>query len=140
MQAKKKTRSTNKIERKVSQRELDLLSIGQSTILAPEHRKSDLKINILILSALVCLILVITTILFINKNRLGRFFPHKSVIAIVINNNTVLRENNGLEFPAISKINKSQMLIVLDSRDYGWIKVKLDDKHVGWVERSNIVF
>lgn len=53
-------------------------------------------------------------------------------------NNSVIREGNGIEFPAISRINKKSKLVVLNENDSSWIQVKDNSGNIGWINKEEV--
>lgn len=134
------TRTNPAYSAKVSMAELDQLTLGQPIHITRQIKKTDYKISFILVSFFLFALVLTTTLIFINKDKLLAMVPQPNTVGVVVKEQAILREGNGIEYPVVSALNKSQMLVVLDTTVKGWVKVQLDSNHIGWTERDNLVY
>ncbi|HAR63181.1 MAG: hypothetical protein DKM50_14010 [Candidatus Margulisiibacteriota bacterium] len=138
---KKSISKKNKIP-KITQTEFTMLTADEPPSIKIYSRKKRIPVKLLITSLLTALVIIAFLSVPYLKSPLDLKSDNKKSYktGIIIVDDTVVREGNGIEFPPIAKLKRAQTFVVLNSEDAKWIKVKLDEEHVGWLEKSKIIF
>lgn len=109
---------------KVDEEELDILSRPSE----PETNTKKYGFYKIAISLLAfCILLIILTFFFINKESFNRN-------AIIITQKTYLRENKTIESAAITTLEKRTKVTVINNTNENWVKVKYGTL-TGWVKR-----